>query len=633
MAQIQSAIRFSTMNYPRQTQEDHHWLTRLVVLLLFLLIAGSAGALQPHEPADTSSPRATMASFLAFTEEAGRRYHEYRDSPTPATQDALFLEMRDRYTDVLDLSQVPPAARREAGVETFLLLWEVIARLELPDLEKIPDAPVDKAGDGKTEQPTRWRIPRTEITIARVEEGPRAGEWLFSPDTVNRARPFYERVRELPYQRPVLTENLSRASQLLTGWMIPMAWVEALPGWANTAVLGQVLWKWFALLLLFGLAFGAVIAVFRWGRRVPSDASLGAYLRRLSTPLAILVLAPVLGFLARYQINVSGSGAEAPDYLIEVAYGVAAVWIVWVSSNWIAGAIIASPRVSSESLDAHLIRLAARSVGILAILVLLFRLAQHVGIPVYGLVAGAGVGGLAIALAARSTLENFLGTLNLYADRPVRVGDFCRYGEDPSPGWLRIGTVEEIGLRSTRIRGIDRTITSIPNAEFSNMHIVNLTPRDRMVFRPTLALRHETSGDQLCFVLASLRELLLAHPRVTDDPARVRFASFGDSSLNVEIFAYVNTSDWNEFLAIQEDINLRILNIIEEAGTGLAFPSRLYHTRDGGLDVERQQAAEKQVREWAAAHSLPFPEFAEDYRKQITDTLDYPPDGSPGGDK
>ncbi len=162
------------------------------------------------------------------------------------------------------------------------------------------------------------------------------------------------------------------------------------------------------------------------------------------------------------------------------------------------------------------------------------------------------------------------------------------------------------------------------------MHIVNLTKRDRMVFKPTLALRYETTEDQLRFVLTQLRELLLAHPRVTVDPARVRFDSYGDYSLNVAIFAYVNTSDWNEFLAIQEDINLRFMRIVKEAGTGFAFPSRtLYHARDGGLDGERQQAVEAQVREWGDAQTLPFPDFAADYREQITDTLDYPPKGSP----
>ena len=161
------------------------------------------------------------------------------------------------------------------------------------------------------------------------------------------------------------------------------------------------------------------------------------------------------------------------------------------------------------------------------------------------------------------------------------------------------------------------------------MHIVNLTSRDRMVFRPTLALRYETSFDQLRLVLARLRELLIAHPRFTDDPARVRFAGFGKNSLNLEILAYVNTSDWNEYLAIQEDLDLRILQIVEEVGTGFATPSRPYIARDSGIDHERQQAAANQVRDWISDQSLPFPDFPDEQRKQIKDTLDYPPEGSP----
>ena len=125
--------------------------------------------------------------------------------------------------------------------------------------------------------------------------------------------------------------------------------------------------------------------------------------------------------------------------------------MIWLTASWIAEAVIASPLVSPKSLDANMIRLAGRVTGILAALVLLFRLAHAVGIPVYGLVAGAGVGGIAVAMAAKSTLENFLGSLNLYVDRVIRVGDLCRYGEDASADWQRIGRIEEIGLRSTRI--------------------------------------------------------------------------------------------------------------------------------------------------------------------------------------
>jgi len=329
------------------------------------------------------------------------------------------------------------------------------------------------------------------------------------------------------------------------------------------------------------------------------------------------------------QINVKGPASRLPYYLIEIAQSLAGVWIVWVSARWAAEAIIASPHIDPHSLNASLTRLTARVVGVLALAVFLLRVAHDFGVPVYGLVAGAGVGGVAIALAARSTLENFLGTLNLFADRPVGVGDFCRYGEDAAGGWLRVGTVEEIGLRSTRIRGIDRTLTTIPNAEFCNMHIVNLTLRDCILFRTTIGLRYETTPDQMRFVLASLREMLLAHPRVTEDPARVRAVGFGQSSLDVDIFAYVRTADWNEYLAVQEDIVLRIMDIVRAAGTSFAFPSRtIYHARDPGLDSDRQQAAEKKVQEWTATHTLPFPEFSDDHRREILDTLDYPPLGS-----
>lgn len=500
---------------------------RILIALLLALIAGTAGAMHPLEPADTSSPRATIESFLALTEEVGRRYLEYQESPSPAKQDMLF-EMRDSYSEVLDLSQVPPAARGEVAVETFLLLWEIIARLELPDLDEIPDAPAETEEEGgeKAEELIHWQIPGTAITIARVAEGPRAGAFLFSPDTVERARRFYRKVRELPYQRPMSVEGPLTTGQFLTGWMIPSAWVEALPDWANITIVDQLLWKWFALLLLFGIALGGVAALLRKSRRGPWNGSLRSYLRRLSAPLLILGLAPLVQYFATIQINVTGAAAEVPDYLIEIAIVVAIVWVVWLTASWIAETIISSPRIHSESLDAHLVRLAARTVGILATIVLFVRVANDVGVPVYGIVAGAGVSGLAIALAAKTTLENFMGTLNLYADRPIRIGDLCRYGEDPSSDWQRIGTVEEIGLRSTRIRGLDRTVTTIPNADFSNMHVVNLTKRDCMLLNTRISLRYETSRDQLRFLLAGLRELLHAHPRTihtADDPIRVRF--------------------------------------------------------------------------------------------------------------
>ena len=598
----------------------------VIVAILCLLITGIARAGHPLDPVDTSSPRATVTSFLALTEEAAQRYSEYRVSPSAQTQEAMW-QLTHTTERLFDLSQVAPAARPRVADRTFYLLWEVIARVELPDLAGIPGASGDRLDGDESSLPARWRVSGTGITIVRVEEGPRAGEFLFSSDTVQQAPRFYETIRDLPYLRPMPIENVYRSNQLLTGWLIPMRGVEALPDWANTPVFGQVLWKWFALALLFGLAFAAVIVVLRWVKRKPWDGSLQSYLRYLTAPATISGSAIVVRFLATQQINVTGAVTDMPEYLLEIANGIAGIWFIWLTARRIAE--IVSPQIGAAGRDVNLMRILIQSVGLVAVVVVAFSAAQNLGIPVYGLIAGAGVGGLGVALAARSSLENFLGTLNLYGDRPVRVGEFCRYGEDPSSGWLRLGTIEEIGLRSTRIRGIDRTVTTIPNAEFSNMQIVNLSKRDRILFNPTLGLRYETTPDQLRLVLTRLREMLVAHPRVTMAPARVRASGFGAYSLNVDIFAYVDTGDWEEFLAVQEDLVLRIMDIVKDAGTAFAFPSQtLYHGRDARPDREGQDAAEEQVREWRAAHHLPFPDFSAEYRKEIRDTIEYPPEGS-----
>ena len=609
---------------------------RLVVALLLLMITCSVGAEHRLVAMDTSSPRATMESFLRLTEEAAHRYGEFRDSPSPATQDAL-RQISFKAERLFDLSKVAPSNRSKIADETFYLLWDTLARLVLPEPDEIPDTAVEQAGDKNVDPLARWRIPNTEITIVRVEEGVYAGEYQFSQATVKNARHFYQMLRVQPYVQPMGMENVYRMNELVSGWMIPMAWVEQLPDWANYAVFGQVVWKWFAVLLLMGLVLGVVIAVSRWSRQKTRDSSFSSYLRSLSTPLAIMIVIPLGRYFAQEQIIVTGSAIELWHYIIFVSYGITLVWFVWLSANQVAEVIIASPKIHDDSLDASLLRLVSRAIGITAILVLIVRLLQEFGVPVYGLVTGAGVGGIAIALASKNTLENFMGALNLFADRPVRVGDLCRFDEESIQGWRPVGRVEAIGLRSTKIRRIDDFLITIPNAEFAQRNIVNLSSNDRFLLSTTLGLRYETTDDQLRFLLVQLRELMHAHPKTmhtANDPIRIRFLGFGESCLNVELRGYISTKSYSEFLAIQEDIMLRVLDMVKQAGTGFAFPSRtMYYARDGGLDDERQQAAEKQVREWASAQTLPFPDFTEDYRKGITDTLDYPPEGSPDADR
>jgi MscS family membrane protein len=192
-----------------------------------------------------------------------------------------------------------------------------------------------------------------------------------------------------------------------------------------------------------------------------------------------------------------------------------------------------------------------------------------------------------------------------------------------------MGTVEEIGLRSTRVRTLDRTLITVPNSDFSEIQIENYGVRDRMRFYAVLGLRYETSPDQLRYVLAEIRKLLIAHPMVTDEPARARFIGFGAYSLDIEVFAYIQTSDWNEFLKIREDILMRFMDVVNDSGTGFAFPSQtLYLGKDGGLDSARTSNSEDCVEAWRQNNDLPFPDFPEDFVDRVSGTVDYPPLGS-----
>ena len=559
-----------------------------------------------------------------------------------------------RAVRTLDLDQVPKALREDFGVETALQLKEILDRMVLPPLDAIPDAQMvlaarERAGGASsgTAAPVRWRYPNAAIEIVEIMEGERQGQFLFSASTVSHVSDYYRKIHDLSYRRdtygtlglqylsPGKPEGFYEFYASTPGYLIPHAnflggWLDGLPDWLKTVHGGQTLWQWITFFLCVLTAALAAYGVFRIIKRLAGSvrAPLDAWLRILVPIIVAFIVTAMVQFIDD-DLNITG------DLQAAVTTGGAAIvfsmvaWAAYVLFKAVAETIIAATRIRERASDAALLRMGARVFGFLIASWIVIGDIRGLGADLIPLLGGLGVGGLAVALAAQSTIANDIGGLILFANKPVRVGDFCRYGEDPSPGWLRIGTVEEIGLR-----GIDRTVTIIPNAEFSNMHIVNLTVRDRMVFRPTISLRYETTPDQLRLVLASLREMLLAHPRITEDPARVRASGFGASSIKVDIFAYVNTSDWNDFLAVQEDLVLRIMDIVKQAGTAFAFPSRTpYHTRDGGLDTDRQQDAEKQVREWAAAHALPFPEFSDEVRKKIMDTLDYPPEGSPGADR
>ena len=526
-------------------------------------------------PLDTSSPRATLRSFLSVLPEFEQAVIAYRAAPSRQGVERM-LRVRDRAVRVLDLSAIPPALLAKRGTEALYMLFELVARIDLPNLEAVPDATAF-AKDGPR---PHWTIPNTEITIARVKEGPRAGEYLFSAETVARLDEFYRTARDLPFVRPMPIGSPRLFAIEATGWFIPPALVAALPSWSRAVVFDTPLWKLLAVLLIALLSTLAIVFLQRWMRpRGWEDHSPAAYARRLVVPCALFLLVLGLRPFLDIQLNLQGDAADTMALVLSIARTLAMAWAAYLTAMLIVEWVVRSPTIPDQSLDANLLRLVARASGLAGATAMVAYGANDVGLPVVGIVAGLGVGGLAVALAAQTTLSNLLGSLNLFADRPMRVGDFCQYGD-------KFGTIEHIGLRSSRIRASDRTVTTVPNGELAQRAITNYSQRDRMLFQKRFDLRHETTADQLRVLLIGLRELLLADARVSREPARVRLVDFGSSSIQIEIFAYVTTSNWNESLGVREELLLRIRDMVTEIAGGFAFPSQtIYRPRDLDLDA------------------------------------------------
>jgi MscS family membrane protein len=606
-----------------------------IFLTLFLAAAPALVNAQqdtfPLEPPDTTSPRGTLFNLIDNVAEAHRLLDAAADAheATPGlfkSDEVLETEARaetrlQRAVGALNVSEIPPATRRFVSVEAALQLKEVLDRVPLPPAASIPDSQAVEA-----QGLTRWRVPHTSIDIVEVTEGSRIGEFLFDFGTVERAEDMYQAVRHLPYQT-LETEGLYERFVSTPGRLLPpkwLAWVEDLPAWTRTFYYGKTLWQWTALVLTLLVVFFVPFFLSHWLRRfAAADSDFTRVLRRLLVPGVALLGLWCAEYFLIHQINFSGQGLVIVLKGLLIPITLVCAYIAYLLAVLVAEGIISSPRIDAASLDANMLRMLAGILGGALGLGIIFYGANHLGVPLVPLVASLGVGGLAVALAARPTLENLIGGIILYTDRPVRVGDFCTFGE-------HTGTVAKIGVRSTQIRARDRTIITVPNATFADMEIINWARCDMMQILTTIGLRYETDLDQLRYVLVRIREMCLAHPKIDNDTIRIRFTEYGSSSLDIQIRIYALTRDWNEFFAIQEDVLLRVGEIVEEAGTGIAFPSRtLYMGRDRGLDEERGDAATDRVQTWRSAGELPFPNMADSRRETLADTLDYPPRGSP----
>ena len=597
----------------------------LLIILIFLLPAfisqvnadTTAEAIERLHPIDTHSPRALMESL---ERENRLMMVMYAKGDNPAIRRKIQQVIR-----IFDFSDTPPALISQQGPEHYWQLIDIIGRLPKWDLQTIPD--IEQVRENEI---THWNYPNTEITIQLVASGSRKGEFLLSPETFERIPEFYAKVIDLPKRPdaivPVEAYQLYRNG---SGSIFPAKLIGKLPKLLRDDWLGQPGWKWPVLLIILSLMILLAWPLLRLrpkNQSEPRDDELGfsVTIRQLMLPIYILIAMNFLEYMITRQIRFTGVELTVSIFAIHLISLLAMAYILHLILSLIAESVIKYMHTHNANFDSQLIRLAFRFLFWIITILVTSVISERIGVPVAALAAGLGMGGLAFALATKSTLENLVAGLMIYSDKPIRLGDLCVIG-----GFS--GSVESIGLRSTRLRTIERTLVTIPNAEVATSTLENKSVRDRMLLQTVIGLRYETTPEQLRYVLGRLRELFYGHPKVNEDGLRVRFIGFGAYSLDIEIYAYLQATTNPVFLEVQEDINLRIMDIVDDAGADFAFPSQTtYLARDTAPDAERVKTAEEQVKTWRDKGELPFPDLSDKTQEAISDQLDFPPRGSPG---
>jgi MscS family membrane protein len=303
------------------------------------------------------------------------------------------------------------------------------------------------------------------------------------------------------------------------------------------------------------------------------DALVAALATPLSVLLAVQSVGIVLPFLA---LDPRAIGLVASG--VALGTTAAVLWLAFRAIDVARAVLEQRPWAAARPASRSLLAIASRVAKVVVFLFGAIAVLASLGVSVASLIAGLGIGGLALALAAQKTVENLFGTLSIGVDQPLREGDFVRVDDV-------VGTVEMIGLRSTRIRTLDRTIVTVPNGQLADQRIESFAVRDRLRLACTLGLVYSTTAAQLRRTLAALEETLRAHSKIWAETVVVRFKQLGESSLDIEIMAWFETSDWGEFQLIRQEMLLAFMEVVERNGTSFAFPTQTLHVEAAGPEV------------------------------------------------
>ncbi len=547
----------------------------LIAIALWASVAMAQDSHSSLRLADTSSPRATLTTFIDYCNEfhrittADRHFNRRSLQHRPIARGIL---------DCLDTSELPDYARFDIASEAATCLKEILDRVELPSWEDVPDVAAIEAAGGP-EKLAKWQIPGTRLSIARVEEGPQKHEYLFTPGTIERALDQYEELKHLDYRTtgPDVSRGFYRWYSSVPGHPMIAAIVDRLPEWTRERAFGLAVWQWAALILALLIAVFVMAMAYRLERLLAArwrEKSVFLYGLTIFLPIGAALVPLVFVRFVDDELTIRGTPLYVASFSANIVTLMGAMVVVFGLGGRIAAIIVATPWVTAQGLNAQLIRIACRLASIVTVVIIFLEGGQYLGIPVTTLLASAGVGGLAVALAAQDTLKTVFGTIMLLADKPFRVGERIVFGKYD-------GVVEDIGLRSTRIRLLTGHLAHIPNDELARADIENVGRRPHIRRTATIELPSDSPLAKVKRALQIIRTAVDNHEGMEEGfPPRVFLRDMNESSIGIVFFYWYHPANYWDYLALSEKVNLQIMEQLEAEDIPFAAPALTIHTME-----------------------------------------------------
>ncbi|PKV75253.1 mechanosensitive ion channel family protein [Pontibacter ramchanderi] len=500
----------------------------------------------PEDSLGRRTPQGTVTGFIRAV--ADQDY----------TKAAFYLNLATATDTIRDGAAVAQALQRMLDQRSKTIPRSWISNLPDGDLEDDLPPNLERVGTATVNDQ------QIDILLEKTE-GPAGGPiWLVAAETISK----------VPWQQAAPTETV--IEKTMPGFLED----NRLGGAPAGHWLGMLLIAIASYLLAWGITSGLIYLIGYIWRKTRDEPTLG-FIRAFSLPIRLYLAALLLVYLSQ-RLGISFVLRQRFSELTIIVGLIAVLLLLWrlvdVLTQFSQRRLVERRNMAGISIVLFLRRGAKIALVVFGTIFILDTL----GFDVTTGLAALGIGGIALALGAQKTVENFVGSVTLIADQPIRVGDFCKVGDTS-------GTVEQIGMRSTRLRTTERTIVTIPNGDFSSQKIENFAHRDRFLFNPTLRLRYDTTPPQIQAVLRSLRETLTAHPKIDKTSSRVRLTEITADALKVEVFSYILTNDFNEQLEIKEGLLLTMMDAVNTKGNGFALPVQQLLLHKDGEGVEEKK--------------------------------------------